>query len=154
MTTARLLITLLLSVAVPAQAATIFTFEVNGTDDFDTAPLSFSPGLPSQFTFVKPLDASSPDFFQAVAAGTSFAAATFIAYDTSIDPLNELFRYSFAGNVLFTSLTPAGLNETVTLTADSMSRADGPASVPEPGSLLLLATGLLAALAQGRRCGR
>jgi hypothetical protein len=140
-----ILMAILLSLVVPAQAATLYTFDVTGTDAFDTTALSFSfdAGPPSEFTFTKEIDASSDDFQDATAAGTAFAEATFIAYDTSIGPLNELFRFSFTGDVLFTGVVVGGLTETVTLTANSIIRTDGPAAVPEPASLLLLATGLL-----------
>jgi hypothetical protein len=141
-----ILMAMLLSLVVPAQAATIYTFDVTGTDTFDTTALSFSfDAAPlSEFTFTKEIDASSNDFQAATAGGTTFAEATFIAYDTSIGPLNELFRFSFTGDVQFISYSFGGnLTENVTLTANSIIRTDGPAAVPEPASLLLLATGLL-----------
>lgn len=139
-----ILMAILLSLVVPAQASTIYTFDVTGTDTFDTTALSFSfdAAPPSEFTFTKELDASSNDFLAAAVGGTKFAEATFIAFDTSIGPLNELFRFSFTGDVRFISFA-SGLTETVTLTANSIIRTDGPAAVPEPASLLLLATGLL-----------
>jgi hypothetical protein len=138
------LMAMLLSLVVPAQAAAIYTFDVTGTDSFDTTALSFSFDAPlSEFTFTKEIDASSNDFQAATVGGTTFPEATFIAYDNSIDPLNELFRFSFTGDVQFISLVVGSLTETVTLTANSIIRTDGPAVVPEPASLLLLATGLL-----------
>lgn len=130
-----------------ARAATIYTFDVAGTNTFDTTPLSFSydPGPPSEFVFSKPVDASTDDFALATALGSTFGAATFIAYDSSIDPANELFRYSFAGSVQFLGWQLSGETEIVTLTANAITRTAGVAPVPEPASLLLLGTGLLGA---------
>ena len=148
--------TAILAFAVPAGAATIFTFSLSDGSRAEPGSIrsfSFDPlGASGTLSVVKELDTLSPIILAATASGTTYPGATFAAYDGIVAPGSRLFEYTLI-NALFTSVQPAGgvilprerfeiLGETVTLTR-------GPASVPEPAILFLMATG--AALAYRRR---
>jgi type VI protein secretion system component Hcp len=137
---------------VPADVPTMFTFSVDGTTAFDTSAIhsySFVPsGAGGTLTFTKDLDATSDDILLAVAQGTLFPGATFVAYDGVISPENEVLRYILS-DILFTSLTLGDLVETVTIESQAAAVVVEPTPVPEPASGLLVLVG--AALIARRR---
>ena len=139
---------------VPADGPTMFTFSVTGTTAFDTSAIhsySFVPsGSGGTLTFTKDLDATSPDILLAVAQGTLFPGATFVAYDGVISPEAEVFRYLLS-NILFTSVSLDDLVETVSIQSQEAVLVEGPASIPEPASGLLVLTGAAALIARRRR---
>lgn len=145
--------------AAPSSAATIFTFGISGTTAFDTEAIhsfSFTPlGAGGEMTFIKEIDSTTDDIALAVASGTTFFTATLVAYEDAIAPAAELFRYVLADDVRFTSQSLGGGGvipfETVSLFANTVTRTDGPASAPEPGTVLMLAGGLAVLLQRVRR---
>ena len=94
-------------------------------------------------------DATSNDILLAVAQGTQFPGATFIAYDGVISPEAELYRYILS-SILFTSLSVGQLGETVSIQAGTAALVAGPASVPEPASALFFLTGGAALIGRWR----
>lgn len=144
---------------VPAGGATVFTFSIGGTTDFDTnaiySYLFFPSGTGGTLTFTKDLDITSNDILVAVAAGTVFPNATFIGYDNLISPQSEVFRYTLS-NILFTSvsLNQITTTETVSLLAESAILSEGPVTVPEPASGLLLLSAAATLLARRPRGSR
>lgn len=137
-----------------ADGPTVFTFSVDGTTSFDTSTIhsySFVPsGSGGTLTLIKDLDATSDDILLAVAQGTLFPGATFVAYDGVISPEAEVFRYLLS-HILFTSTSFSELTETVSIQAGTAALVEGPASVPEPASGLLVLTGAAALIARRRR---
>ena len=106
----------------PVSAATIYTFSIDGTSDFDTDSIesySFTPSAPGgTLQFTKAIDATSDDITAAVALGTTYSGATFIAYQDVVSPQTELFRYTLT-DVLFTSSSLGSSTQQVSLQAGS-----------------------------------
>lgn len=142
----------LLVCAAPASAATIFTFTLSdgtGADPGSIHAFSFDPlGAGGTLTIVKELDTFSPIVLTAVASGTLYPGAAFVAFDGVVSPATQLFRYDLT-QVLFTSVQYSGLLETFAVVGETVTVTRGPAPAPEPATLWLLAVG--AALMARRR---
>jgi hypothetical protein len=147
---------LLLACTTPASAATIFTFDLSdgtGATPGSILSFSFAPlGAGGTLTVDKELDTFSPTVFAAVALGTTYAGATFAAYDGTVSPASRLFEYALT-NAIFTSaqVSGGGLEplETFSIFGETVTVTRGPAAAPEPATLLLIGTG--AALMMRRR---
>lgn len=143
---AALTIAVLISYAAPATAATIYTFELSGgaaADPTSIQSFSFDPlGAGGTLTIVKALDSFSPTVFLAVATGEIFDEATFSAFDGVIAPGSRIFEFSLA-DALFVSVQLSGGQqplETFSVMSQNITITRGPATAPEPATLLLIGT--------------
>ncbi len=148
----------LLACAAPASAATIYTFGLsNGTGASPGSIVSFSfdpLGAGGTLTVLKELDAFTVIVSQAVALGTIFPGATFGAYTGTVTPGTRIFEYVLT-NALFSSVQFGGGEpplETFQIVSETVTMTRGPAPVPEPATLFLMATGAALALRRRRTC--
>ena len=104
--------------------------------------LSLAASGLNQVTIVKRVDKLSPALLQAVAAGTTFQAVDFVAFDTTFFAPIEVGTFEFT-NVLFTSYllnpnvnspteTITFIAETSTFTPAQTSQVPGPEGPPGP----------------------
>jgi hypothetical protein len=148
----------LFSCAAPASASTIFVFSLSdgsATDPGSISSFSFEPlGLGGTLSVLKELDAFSPLVLSATATGTVYPGATLTAYDTVITPGSRLFEYALT-NAIFTSVQMVGEPthplESFSIFGATVTVTRGPAAAPEPGMLLLIATGAGLALRRHRQ---
>jgi hypothetical protein len=154
---AALTIAVLIGYAAPATAATIYTFELTGgaaADPTSIQSFSFDPlGAGGTLTIVKALDSFSPTVFLAVATGEIFDEATFSAFEDVIDPGSRIFEFSLA-DAMFISVQLSGAEpplETFSITSPNITITRGPATAPEPATLLLLGTATVAMWCRRRR---
>ena len=151
---------LLIGCAAPATAATIYTFELSSGAAADPASIqafSFDPlGAGGTLTITKFLDSFSPTVFLAVATGEIFPQVTFTAFDGVIDPSTRMFEFSLV-DALFVSVQASGGNpplETFSVMSPNITITRGPASAPEPATLLLMGTAVAVAWSQRRSLAR
>ena len=149
-------VVVLLACAAQASAATIYTFGLSdgsGAEPGSILSFSFDPlGAGGTLMVSKELDSFTPTVSLAVALGTIYPGATLAGYDGTVTPGTRLFEYVLT-NAMFSSVQFSGGPqplETFEIVGETVTLTRGPAPVPEPATLFLMATGVALALRRRR----